>query len=223
MKPTIIVNFKTYEQATGSRAESLAKMHEKVREESGADVMVAVQNADIHRVSSSVSIPVLAQHADPVSYGSNTGHDMPECLKENGAWGVLINHSEDRMPMEEIKKTIERCKEAGLKTIVCAENTAEGKDIVKMLPDYIAFEDPELIGTGRSVSANAPESVKGFSDMVDSFNREEGKEVVPLCGAGISTGDDVRKSIELGMHGVLVASAITKAENPESVLREFVA
>ena len=38
------------------------------------------------------------------------------------------------------------------------------------------------------------------------------------CGAGISTGDDVARAIELGAEGVLLASAYVKAKDPKLVL-----
>jgi triosephosphate isomerase len=34
-----------------------------------------------------------------------------------------------------------------------------------------------------------------------------------LCGAGIVTSDDVERAIELGSHGILVASGIVKSRN----------
>jgi triosephosphate isomerase len=42
-----------------------------------------------------------------------------------------------------------------------------------------------------------------------------------LCGAGITNGNDVKKAIELGTYGVLVASGVVKAENPKKVLIDF--
>jgi triosephosphate isomerase len=43
-----------------------------------------------------------------------------------------------------------------------------------------------------------------------------------LAGAGISTGDCVKKAIELGADGVLLASGVVKAKNPEEVLFDLV-
>jgi triosephosphate isomerase len=42
-----------------------------------------------------------------------------------------------------------------------------------------------------------------------------------LCGAGISTAEDVSIALKLGTRGVLVASGIVKAKDPYSVLRAF--
>ena len=38
--------------------------------------------------------------------------------------------------------------------------------------------------------------------------------IIPLCGAGIVSGEDVKKAIELGTRGVLVASSIVKSKDP---------
>jgi triosephosphate isomerase len=42
-----------------------------------------------------------------------------------------------------------------------------------------------------------------------------------LCGAGISTGEDVYAALKLGSEGVLVASGVVKAPKPEDVLFDF--
>jgi len=223
MKPIIIVNFKAYEEATGSNVLGMAKIHERVAKKTGAKMMIAVQNADVYRVSNTVSIHVLAQHADPVEFGAHTGSDLPEDLRSNGAWGVLINHSEDRMELLVIEKTIKRCSQAGLKTIACAESITKAFEIAKMKPDFLAFEDPELIGTGKSVSRQKPESVRKFAEMVKKANKGRKRKTIPLCGAGISERQDIIKALELGVDGVLVASAIVKARNPAKTLEKLVA
>ena len=52
------------------------------------------------------------------------------------------------------------------------------------------------------------------------------KEVNPnvrvLCGAGVKNGADVAAAIELGAEGVLLASGVTKASDPGSVLLDLV-
>jgi len=42
-----------------------------------------------------------------------------------------------------------------------------------------------------------------------------------LCGAGIVSGEDVKKAVELGADGVLVASSIVKAQDWEAKIREL--
>ncbi|MCL2296264.1 MAG: triose-phosphate isomerase, partial [Methanomassiliicoccaceae archaeon] len=43
-----------------------------------------------------------------------------------------------------------------------------------------------------------------------------------LCGAGVKTGTDVKKAIELGTSGVLLASGVVKAKDPRAVLLDLV-
>ncbi len=95
--PIIIVNFKTYLEATGQRAVELAKSAEKASKETGAFIVVAPQLVDIARVAEAVEIPVFAQHIDPIKPGNNTGHVLVESVKEAGAVGTLINHSERQL------------------------------------------------------------------------------------------------------------------------------
>ena len=69
MAPLIIVNFKTYKEATGENAVKMAKMCESAAHnaKNKVKIAVAVQTADIFRVASAVDkklIDVYAQHID---------------------------------------------------------------------------------------------------------------------------------------------------------------
>ena len=46
-------------------------------------------------------------------------------------------------------------------------------------------------------------------------------QVAVLCGAGIASGEDVKKASELGTCGVLLASGVIKAKDPKAVLLEL--
>lgn len=210
--PTIITNFKTYESATGDEALKLAKIHEKVAKEMGMSIAVAVQTADISRVASEVDIPIFAQHIDPVGFGSYTGHILPETVKQAGAFGTLLNHSEHRLDREVLKDAISRAKEVGLYVVCCAEDPQEGKELLEFGPDLVAVEPPELIGGDISVCSASPDVIKGAVNLI-------GDKV--LVGAGVKNAEDVRVALKLGAKGVLLASGITKAEDPEEVLKDL--
>ncbi len=214
----ILVNFKTYKQATGERAVELAKICEKVAKEEDVEIFVAVQNADIFHVSQEVSIPVFAEHVDPVTYGAHTGKDLPESLVENGASGVIINHSEDQLELRYIENDIKRVRSVGLLSVVCAPTAESCEAIAAFAPDYIAVEPPELIGGDASVSKSRPELI---SDTVKRVHAVD-SSIPVLCGAGIKDHEDVRIALKLGSEGVLVASGITKAEDPEAALKELI-
>ncbi len=211
----IIVNFKAYQSAIGEKAVELAKIHDKVAQETGVQIIVAVQPADIYRVVQAVSIPVYAQHVDSVEYGSSTGWILPETIMEAGATGTLLNHSEHRFQSHEnLKNVINRLKnDLNLKTIVCAESDDEGAEIAeKMSPDFIAIEPPELIGGDISISTSQPELIKNSVSKI-------GNNV--LVGAGVKNSQDIKIALELGAKGVLLASGITKAGDPESILKDL--
>lgn len=211
--PILITNFKTYESATGVKALELAKLHEEVAKEFGVNFAVCPQAVDIWMVASQVSIPVFAHHFDAVTHGQNTGHILPEALKAAGADGSLLNHAERRIPFPQIAESLNRAREVGFFTCVCARDLKEAKEIAALKPDAVAIEPPELIGGNISVSTAAPE-------VIEAAVREI-RGVAVIVGAGVKTGDDVRRALELGAKGVLLASGITKATDPRKVLTEF--
>jgi triosephosphate isomerase len=213
----IVVNFKTYTEATGRRAVDLAKKAERVSKETGVYVGVAPQFSDISVVTEAVRIPVFAQHVDPIKPGSFTGHVLAESVKEAGAVGTLINHSERQLKLSDINEIINLTRELKLISLVCANNPSISAAVAALKPDIIAIEPPELIGSGIPVSKAKPEVVTGTVELV----REISRKVTILCGAGISHGDDVATALKLGTEGVLVASGIVKAKDPYRVLREF--
>jgi len=215
--PIILVNFKTYSEATGRNALKLAKTAQKISRETGVCVGVAPQYADIASIAQAVSIPVFAQHVDPVTHGNFTGHVLPESVKEAGAVGTLINHSERRLRLADIDVVISRAHEVGLVSVVCSNNSAVSAAVATLKPNMVAVEPPELIGTGIPVSKAKPEVVSGTVDLVKRVN----PKVVVLCGAGITHGEDVSAALRLGTRGVLVASGIVKAKDPYKALLAF--
>lgn len=140
--PLILINFKTYEESQGKRALSLAKVAEKVGEEYRVCMAVAPQYIDISLIANNTSVPVFAQHVDSEMPGSYTGHVTPESIKEAGACGSIINHSEYRLRADVIEGTINRCRSIGLLTCVCANTSAVGKALAALNPEIIAVEPP---------------------------------------------------------------------------------
>jgi len=215
--PIVIVNFKTYAEGTGRKALELAKAAEEVSRETGICFSVAPQFVDIPIIVREVDIPVFAQHIDPIKPGSHTGHILPEAVKEAGADGTLINHSERRLRLADIDAAVTMARELDLITVVCTNNTSVSAAAAALKPDMIAVEPPELIGTGIPVSKAKPEVVTSTVEAVKKIN----PDVTVLCGAGITNGDDVAAALKLGTEGVLVASGIVKAKDPRKVMEEF--
>jgi len=215
--PVTIVNFKTYSESTGDNALKLAKAVKEVRSETGKEIIVAPQFSDIYPVAK-VGVPVFAQHIDSIAPGSHTGHVLAEAVKEAGAIGTLINHSERQLELAEIEAAINAARRVGLLTVVCANDIAKASAVAAFKPDFVAVEPPELIGSGIPVSKANPEIVRGTVKAVQNVAPDVGV----LCGAGISKGEDVRAALELGTKGVLLASGIVKAQDPKKALVQLV-
>lgn len=216
--PIVILNYKTYLESSGENALELARALKSASEESGITMVAAPQAADIYRIQDQISLPIFAQHIDPITPGGHTGSNLIETLIEAGISGSLINHSENRMKLADIDEVIQLCKQNDIESCVCTNNIATSKAIATFSPDAVAVEPPELIGTGIPVSQAQPEVVEDSVKGVKSIN----KKIKVLCGAGISTGDDMKAAMDLCADGVLLASGIVKAENPKEALLDLV-
>ena len=216
--PIIIVNFKTYSEATGESAVKLAHLIFEEGEDRGVSVAVAPQVADIYRIAGRVNVPVLAQHIDPIKPGRNTGWITPESVRAAGAVGTLVNHAEHKISIDQISGIVARAKEMGMSTVACAADMEESRKIAGIGPEIIAVEPPELIGTGVSVSKAKPEAVINSVKVVKDVN----PKIKILCGAGITTGEDVSRALELGADGVLLASGIVSAKDQRAAIQDII-
>lgn len=216
--PIVILNYKTYLESTGANALKLAKSCQNIADETGVNMMVAPQHGDIYRISQEVDIPILAQHIDPIDAGGHTGSILPECVKDAGAVGTLINHSEQRMQLFDIDAVVKKSSSLEMTSVVCTNNIETSTAAATLNPDFVAIEPPELIGSGIPVSQAEPEIVERTVEMIHNIN----SQVRVLCGAGISTGDDLKAAIELGSEGVLLASGIILADDPQKALLDLV-
>ena len=216
--PVVIVNFKSYPEVEGQRALALAISCEEVSRESGVCIAACPPLVELSRVASSVNIPVLAQHTDPMRPGSWTGWTTPEAAKAAGAVGTLLNHSEHKMMISEISIAVNLCRSVGLQTVVCADSVETAEACAMLKPDFIAIEPPELIGGEVSVTNAKPEIVERTVRAV----RQIDDGIPVLCGAGVKTGADVKRAIELGTRGVLLASGIVKSMDVKKSLISLV-
>ncbi|MDY6778819.1 MAG: triose-phosphate isomerase [Candidatus Nanohaloarchaea archaeon] len=214
--PFLLVNVKTYRKGSGDDLLDLAYSCEKIADMMDRNIAMAVQNADINRVASRVDIPILAQHADSDGYGSNTGSDIIPTLQHNGASGVIINHSEDQVPLDEIKDVVKKARKHSMASIVCVDEPSLAERVKDEKPSFIAYEPPELIGGSTSVASAKPELIEEVRE------RGETRKTKILVGAGVKGSTDVEKALELGSKGVLVASGAVKADDPEQAVRELV-
>lgn len=209
----VLVNLKAYPCDSVAVARAAAD----VADDTDARVAVAPQAAHLHPVAET-GVETWAQHVSPNDHGSHTGSTLAEAVSEAGATGTMLNHSERRLKLADVDASLGAAERAGLDTVVCANNPRQVGAVTALGPDMVAVEPPELIGTGTPVSQADPEVVEG---AVEAARRVD--ESVPvLCGAGISTGEDLAAARELGSEGVLLASGVAKADDPEAALRDLV-
>ena len=211
-----VINCKNYEEIAGEKIIKFVKTAEKVSKKYKVKIAISPPQHLIGLVANS-SIPILAQHVDDYKVGSTTGFVIPELLKKSKVKGSLINHSEHRISSNEIQKLVLKLKQLKMISVVCVKDVVEVKKYAKLNPDYIAIEPPELIGSGKAVSKEKPELITKAANAVKNAKNK----TKLLCGAGIVSGEDVAKAIELGSKGILVASGIIKAKDWNNIMSEF--
>ncbi len=209
----VLVNLKAYD----TDALAVTRAAGDVDVETDARIAIAPQAARIAQVAA-VGPEVWAQHVSPTGHGSHTGSTLAEAVAEAGAAGTIINHSERRLGLDAIERAIGQAQKAGLETVVCANTPAQVGAVAALGPDMVAVEPPALIGTGTPVSQADPDIVRDAVEAAASID----PEIPVLCGAGIGTGEDVVAAADLGAEGVLLASAVAKADDPAAILSALV-
>lgn len=206
-KPLLIINFKEYSQALGESGKDLARSLEKVAAEFLAvETVLAVKPPEIPLIAETVSLPIFSQYTLP-------DQPSPLFLRRMGASGTLLNHSDHPLAMDLVEELVGLCQEQDLMAVACAASLDEIRQIVSFHPDYIAYEPPELIGGEVSVTTARPEIITAAVALV--------REIPLLVGAGVKTGADVARGLELGAKGVLVSSGVVLAADPTAALKDI--
>jgi triosephosphate isomerase len=214
----LVVNMKNYTETSKGQAIRMAQASSRASKRYGVVIAIAPPTGMLSEMAGH-HVTVFAQHLDNFGVGSTTGYNIPEIMKSMGVAGALINHSERRIPEQDIAALVGRLRGLGMISVVCARDIAETERYARLNPDYVAIELPELIGSGRAISRERPELVTGAADVVI----KAGNTTRLLCGSGVQSTDDVIKAVELGSEGVLAASSIVRAEDPCKKIDEFAA
>ncbi len=221
VQPRIIVNAKVYPQVTGSEGVlKLAKACQVVGRELDTIIGLAppqVELAALGRVGGFDHVRIYAQHTDGLEPGAGTGWTTAEAVKACGANGSLINHAEHKIDHADVATVVARLDSVGLDSVVCTDSMEETAALAKLRPTMIAIEPPELIGGDISVTSADPGIVEDAARKVAELS----PDTLTLCGAGVKTGEDVAAAIRLGAYGVLLASGVVKADDPEAALRDL--
>lgn len=217
--PLFLLNLKAYPGCLGADAERFGTTLARLAEEAGVSAALAPAAPDLARLASVLTVPVIAQHVDPVDPGPRTGWVPAEAIRAAGAAGSLLNHSEHPLPAAQVGEAVSRLRSLGLVPIVCAGTPEEAEELAAFQPPFLAIEPPELIGGEVSVSTAQPEVIRGTVARV----RRVAPDTHVLCGAGIHHRSDVAAALDLGSQGILVASAVAKSSDPERAIAELLA
>jgi triosephosphate isomerase (TIM) len=214
--PFFEVGPKTY--SYGKDILALAQFADQLSEAYGVQIIFTPQYVDIPLLAQGTDrVLVFAQHMDSLRPGRGIGAVLPEALKAAGAVGALLNHSEKRLSLPEIERTIQRAKEVGLATMVCADSLADVAVVARMRPDVVLAEPPELIEGGkRDVETQA---------VIGQINRAVwavDPAIRVLHGAGISSEKDVYDVICQGAEATGTTSAVFKAADPFLMLEKMI-
>ena len=216
--PVFEIGLKGY--AYGAEAVRLATAADRLGQELGVTVIFDPQCVDIAAVAQATThLLVFAQHMDPVTVGRGVGCVLPEAIREAGAVGTLLNHSERRMTLADIHRAIRRADEVGLATMVFADSPEEAAAIAQLGPDIVLAEPPELIATSRSAAAE----MRGFVERAVELVARNDPGILVMCGAGIGTPDDVTQMMALGVGGTGSSSGILKAADPIAMMGAMLA
>ncbi len=195
--PIIIVNYKKTK-----KGKDILAFSKKINDPC---LIAAVPTPSLAEISKKTKLITIAQHLNKQS---------PEELKATGAHGTLLNHSDNPIPLKEIKELTNKCNKLKLKVIVCTKTTRNVDAIRKFKPWAIAYEDPKLIGTKNPVTDHPMDLLK-FTKHFKHCKR------IPLCGAGINKKEDVENALKLGCKGILISSAVMKSKNPKGLLKQL--
>ena len=215
--PVFEIGLKGY--SWGREAVRLAVEADQLAGEFGVSIVFDPQAVDIPAIAAATTrILVFAQHMDAVEPGRGVGAVLAEAIRDAGAFGTLLNHSEKPMSREALGGAIARARSAGLKTLVFADSPAEAGEIALLGPDIVLAEPPDLIATGQSVGnlmaafvSEAIAAVKGVDPGI-----------LVMSGAGVNGPEDVEQMMRLGLDGTGSSSGILRAPDPIATMRAMI-
>ncbi len=232
-KPLLVFNLKVYEESLGAGALKIAKACAKAAaSHPGTLTLVAPSDLDARAclkiLSGKPNVKVALQRVDAGGLGKQTGHMPIEAAIAAGFRASILNHQEHRVPFEQATEVIRKVNAHNAKPeseggaggipdhpnyftlVVCAKDPDEGARFAQAGATIVAAEIAELIGTLQSLTRLNPQFVKDAVAKIKAQN--PGVQV--LAGAGVADAHDVRKGVELGVTGAILATAIVKSKRP---------
>jgi triosephosphate isomerase (TIM) len=202
----------------GAELLELARRADALSRSYDVQIIITPQYVDIPVIAQAVDrLLVFAQHMDQLRPGRGVGSVLPEAIKAAGAEGVLLNHVERRLTHSELVETMERAREVGLATMVCADDVRDAVAIADLSPDVIIVEAPELIAGGRRGEGSRA-AIAAANEAIWRVD----PSVRVLHGAGINGPQDVYDVTAAGAQGSGSSSAVFTAPDPAAMLESMV-
>lgn len=219
MPPTIRAPFFEFGPKTSLDREALLEIVDAARAASVRyDVPVIVTPAalDIEAVKRAApDLWVFGQAMDVASEGAGTGAILPRALAVVGADGVMLNHVERRPDEHVLPEALRQAHEAGLLTLLCADDLEQATRYARWSPTILLFEPPELIGTAHRAPRPWIAEANTAVGRVDP-------NIVVMHSGGIADEHDVRALIAQGAAGTGCSTAIVRADDPPDMTTRMI-
>jgi triosephosphate isomerase (TIM) len=159
-------------------------------------------------------IHLFAQHMDPDRPGRSVGRVIAEALADAGAYGVMLNHADHQMRLDDVAAAVERAKANGLMTLVCAADERDAAAIAALSPDILLYEPRAMIGHGGG--ARRP-----WIPQINALVRAIEPGTLIMHAGGVATPEDARDVIRAGAVGTGATSAIVRASDRSEIIEGF--
>ncbi|MFV0428746.1 MAG: triose-phosphate isomerase [Arachnia sp.] len=211
--PFLIVNPKAYLGSADTLR--LALLTDQLAGEFGIDVIFTTQHVDLRMIAEATQhLTVAAQHMDPITKGRGMGRILPDSLVEAGTQAVVLNHVEHPLSIAELDETLQRAREVGLMTIVCADSDAQCEAIAGMSPTMMICEPTANIGTGQMDTGDYIERTTRLVKGIDP-------SILVIQAAGVTSAADVTRVLDQGADGSGGTSGIVAHPDWRHILTEM--
>jgi triosephosphate isomerase (TIM) len=185
--------------------------------DNGVTVLLTVPTALIAPVHDlGTGVLVLGQGMDTEGLGASMNRVTAESLVDAGAWGVMLNHDADPLGHDQLGLAIQRARDVGLGTVVCAGTEHDAVRFAALAPTVVLFEPPELIGTGATGTRTW---IAGSTQAIHLA----GGGVLAMHAGGVSTPEVAAAVMAAGADGTGSTSGVLSADDRASTARRFIA
>jgi triosephosphate isomerase len=157
---------------------------------------------------------LFAQHMDPDAPGNSVGRVIAEALADAGASGVMLNHADHPMRLDDIASAVGRARANGLMSLVCAADEPTAAAVAALSPDILLYEPRALIGHGGG--ARRP-----WIPRINALVRAIEPRTLIMHAGGVAAPEDARDVVRAGAAGTGATSAIIKARDRGKIVEEF--